>query len=190
MPPTKTHEHRREALARWAMHQSLNPLPHGFAILHQFAQCGHDVNWSWMQTTHPAVAVCFPPLQNQQVMHSSSPDRFVVDLPHALQPEQDAPAQIVWQLHLKSANALASEVWDIHSTGSRRTGQRTLRLDQQWHSSGTHVIGGQEARTPQGKLHSPQYLHPVPECLGRLSTAVSCGCTAPCPSVTFMTGRL
>jgi len=56
-----------------------------------------------------------------------------------------------------TANVLAAEVWSTIAQGSRRTGQRTLRLDQQWHRHGAHIIGVQEARTAAGQYHSPHY---------------------------------
>lgn len=62
-----------------------------------------------------------------------------------------------WQLAVCTANVLASEVWSAQAAGTKRTGQRTLRFDQQWHQRQLHVIGIQEARTPQGRFHSPHY---------------------------------
>ena len=41
--------------------------------------------------------------------------------------------------------------------GTRRTGQRTVRLDDQWHRAKYHVVGIQEARTAQGRFQSPHY---------------------------------
>ena len=62
-----------------------------------------------------------------------------------------------WSLQVVSANVLAAEVWATHTPGSKRTGQRTLRLDQQWHANGSHVVGVQEARTAAGQYVSPHY---------------------------------
>ena len=147
-----------DALAKHAMINGLNPMKHEFSALQHFATCNHDVNWSWMQTTHPAMTACFPPLVNQQVMSFPDPDRTIPIMPVERQCPPENTDAVRWQLHLKSANVLASEVRDIRSNGSKRTGQRTLRLDQQWHDAGTHVIGVQEARTQAGKTNTPHYM--------------------------------
>ena len=147
-----------DALAKHAMLHGLDPMKHEFSALQHFATCNHDVNWSWMQTTHTAMTACFPPLVNQQVMSFPDPDRTIPTEPVELQSPPDNASAVRWKLHLKSANVLASEVWDIRSNGSKRSGQRTLRLDQQWHDAGTHVVGVQEARTQSGKTNTPHYM--------------------------------
>ena len=116
-----------------------------------------DVNWAWMQTTHPAIASCFPPLIQQQVMQFSLPSKQIGITPIGRRPMQAALTRSQWQLQVCTANVLATEVWLSQSIGSKRTGQRTLRLDQQWHQASIHVVGIQEARTAQGRFQAPHY---------------------------------
>lgn len=61
-----------DAVAKWAMQQHSDPVSQSFQQLHQLATHPHDVDWAWMQTTHPAVAACFPPLIQQQVISSDA----------------------------------------------------------------------------------------------------------------------
>ena len=147
-----------DAVAKHAMRHAQNPAQDEFRMLHAFAQCQHDVNWAWMQTTHPAVSACFPMLQNQQVLHFEKPTRSLAITPVELQAPPAADSQQQWMLQIRSANVLAAEVWDTKSTGSKRTGQRTVRLDQQWHLAGAHAIGVQEARTMEGRSSTPHYM--------------------------------
>ena len=59
-----------DALAKHVLKHNANPCDADFHQLHCFAQADHDVKWSWMQTTHPSLAACFPPLIEQQIMQS------------------------------------------------------------------------------------------------------------------------
>ena len=121
----------------------------------------HDVDWVWMQTTHPALAACFPPLTppltQQQIMQFTKPTLQLGVVPTERMQVAHQDAASAWRLTVCTANVLASEVWAHHTAGTKRTGQRTVRLDQQWHNAQIHVIGVQEARTPQGRFHAPHY---------------------------------
>ena len=146
-----------DAVAKWAMQQHSNPLHNKFGQLHQLASNPHDVKWTWMQTTHPAVAACFPPILQQQVMQFTKPSKKLGVLPtERLQPT-DTMEGSPWHIQMCTANVLATELWSAQQAGSKRTGQRTLRLDAQWHNARVHIIGIQEARTAQGRFHAPQY---------------------------------
>ena len=147
-----------DALAKWATSHEPAMSDADIAPLHQLARCPHDLGWAWMQTTHPSMAACFPPLIDQQVMQFVQSDTQLSVLPTERQAPkaEDLPmAQI--RLAIQTANVLASEVWSKHVQGTKRTGQRTTRLDAQWHQAGIHAIGVQEARTPAGCFQSANY---------------------------------
>lgn len=146
-----------DAVAKWAMQQHSDPVTGQFTQMHQLATNPHDVDWAWMQTTHPAIAACFPPLNQQQVMHFTQPETKLGIIPTERRATEHQDAGLKWGLKVCTANVLAAEVWASHTSGSKRTGQRTVRLDQQWHQAQIHAIGVQEARTPQGKYHAPHY---------------------------------
>ena len=146
-----------DSIAKWAMQHHSNPLKGQFEQLHQLASNAHDVNWTWMQTTHPSITACFPPLLQQQVMHFSPSNKKLGVLPtERLQPAEQQEGS-TWNLQVCTANVLATEVWQSQTIGTKRTGQRTLRLDSQWHKAQLHIIGIQEARTSQGRFHAPHY---------------------------------
>ena len=146
-----------DAVAKWAMHQHSNPVGNAFQQLHLFATHPHDVDWAWMQTTHTAVAACFPPLIQQQIMQFTEPTQAFHITPTERSTTASSLDPTQWNIAVSTANVLASEVWATNASGSKRTGQRTLRFDQQWHQRKLHVIGIQEARTPQGRFQSPHY---------------------------------
>ena len=147
-----------DAVAKHALCQGSDAAAPAIDELHRFANCEHDMAWAWMQTTHPALAACFPSLVNQQVIQFSPPS-----LCPGLRPIEQDPltsntgSPMQWSLKVVSANVLAAEVWAAHIPGSKRTGQRTLRLDNQWDANGSHVVGVQEARTAPGQYTSPHY---------------------------------
>ena len=147
-----------DAVAKHALKQGSDDAAPDITELHRFAACPHDMAWAWMQTTHPAMAACFPAMVDQQVMQFSPPS-LRPGFPPIERDQADHrqcdPMQ--WSLQVVSANVLAAEVWAAHTPGSKRTGQRTLRLDQQWHANGSHVVGVQEARTASGQYVSPHY---------------------------------
>ena len=146
-----------DALAKWTLWNPAAPGPQQLVGLHECALAEHDTTWTWMQTVHPSLASCFPPLVEQQVL------QFVPsDMPLAILPlEQDAThapgVYAKWTMRVKTANILAAEIWAKQPIGTKRTGQRSLRLDEQSHADGAHVIGVQEARTPQGQFHTVHY---------------------------------
>ena len=145
-------------MAKWALIQGSHEAEPSLGALHEFALQTHDVAWAWMQTTHPALSACFPSLIDQQVMQFDSSDLRVQQAP--VRPEHSGslnPSHAQWTMTVITANVLAAEVWSTQPQGSRRTGQRTLRLDHQWHKHVAHVIGVQEARTAAGQYHSQHY---------------------------------
>eukprot|EP00435_Cladocopium_sp_Y103_P035098 s3646_g9.t1 len=147
-----------DSLAKWALLNGTTTHDADLTTLHSFASAAHDVGWSWMQTTHPSMAACFPPLVEQQILQIEPSPLTLEIVPNEQRAKQDAQShQIQWTLHAKTANVLATEVWSQQAVGTKRTGQRTLRLDQQWHTAQTHVIGVQEARTAPGKYQSTHY---------------------------------
>ena len=147
-----------DAVAKHALCQGSDKAAPAIDELHRFATCAHDMAWAWMQTTHPALSACFPAIIDQQVMHFSQPS-LRTGLTPIERDQVDNPTveSMQWSLQVVSANVLAAEVWAAHVPGSRRTGQRTLRLDQQWHANGSHVVGVQEARTAAGQYTTPHY---------------------------------
>ena len=147
-----------DAVAKWALIQGSHDAEPSLDALHEFALQTHDVAWAWMQTTHPALSACFPSLIDQQVMQFDSSDMRIQQT--LVRPEHSGSlnqSHAQWTMTVITANVLAAEVWSVQPQGSRRTGQRTLRLDNQWHKHGAHVIGVQEARTAAGQYHSPHY---------------------------------
>ena len=147
-----------DALAKWATSHEPVLTDAEVAPLHHLARCPHDLGWTWMQTTHPSMAACFPPLLDQQIMQFVPSDVQLSVLPIERQ-SPSLPTVPMHQIHLKvqTANVLATEVWSKHAHGTRRTGQRTTRLDAQWDQAGVHAIGVQEARTPAGCFQSSHY---------------------------------
>ena len=147
-----------DAVAKWTLKHGLTDAVPSLEALHEFASHSHDVAWTWMQTTHPALAACFPSLIDQQVMQFAPSTHQMLVTPiertHAHRPPPDHSQ---WTIQVISANVLAAEIWSAHMPGTKRTGQRTIRLDQQWHNNGTHVVGVQEARTAAGQYTSPHY---------------------------------
>ena len=146
-----------DVLAKWATFNEPAISDVDIAPLHKIAQCPHDIGWAWMQTTHPSMAACFPPVVDQQVMQFVPSNVQLSIMPTERQAAIDPHipmAQI--KIKLQTANVLATEVWSKH-TGTKRTGQRTTRLDAQWHQAGIHAIGVQEARTPTGCFQSNHY---------------------------------
>ena len=146
-----------DAVAKWTMQNHCDPLLQQFTQLHELATNPHDVDWIWMQTTHPALSACFPPLTQQQIMQFTKPCLKLGVIPTERKTATHQDAATEWRLTVCTANVLASEVWAHHTAGTKRTGQRTVRLDQQWHRAQIHAIGIQEARTPQGRFHAPHY---------------------------------
>ena len=147
-----------DTVAKWALVQGSHDAEPSICALHEFATHDHDVAWAWMKTTHPALSACFPCLIDQQVMQFTPSTMRVQGAPtepkHGGCPDQN---HAQWSMTVITANVLAAEVWNTQAQGSRRTGQRTLRLDHQWHRHGAHIIGVQEARTAAGQYHSPHY---------------------------------
>ena len=147
-----------DTVAKWALVQGSHDAEPSLCALHEFATQDHDVAWAWMQTTHPALSACFPCLIDQQVMQFTPSTMRVQGTPtepdHGGSPDHSHAS---WTMTVITANVLAAEVWNAQPQGSRRTGQRTLRLDHQWHKHGAHIIGVQEARTAAGQYHSPHY---------------------------------
>lgn len=110
-----------------------------------------DANYS------PSSSSMFSPLIQQQVMQFTPACRRVHITPtERLQPVDDTKSSN-WKLCACTANVLATEVWNLQPVGTKRTGQRTVRLDAQWHHAQYHVVGVQEARTAQGRFHAPHY---------------------------------
>lgn len=146
-----------DSVAKWAMQSHSNPLSGQFHQLHQLASNTHDASWVWMQTTHPSLTACFPPMLQQQIMHFSQSNKKIGVLPtERLRPTKQQDGS-TWKVQVCTANVLATEVWQSQTMGTKRTGQRTLRLDSQWHKAQIHIVGIQEARTPQGRFHAPHY---------------------------------
>ena len=147
-----------DTVAKWALVQGSQEAEPSIEALHDFALQTHDVAWAWMQTTHPALSACFPCLIDQQVMQFNPSNMRVQATPKepVLNADPDQ-SHAQWDITVITANVLAAEVWSTQPQGSRRTGQRTLRLDHQWHKHGAHVIGVQEARTAAGQYHSQHY---------------------------------
>ena len=147
-----------DTVAKWALVQGSQDAEPSICALHEFATHDHDVAWAWMQTTHPALSACFPGLIDQQVMQFT-PSTMRIQGTHTEPAHGGCPDHnhAQWSMTVITANVLAAEVWNTQAQGSRRTGQRTLRLDHQWHRHGAHIIGVQEARTAAGQYHSPHY---------------------------------
>lgn len=146
-----------DGVAKWAMTHSDNPVAHKFAQLHRLAVSPHDADWTWMQTTHPSITACFPPMLQQQIMQFTPSNKRIGCTPTEWKEVHNHQQPTEWNIRTCTANVLATEVWNTQPIGTKRTGQRTLRLDEQWHAAKFHVIGLQEARTPQGRYQSPHY---------------------------------
>eukprot|EP00435_Cladocopium_sp_Y103_P046244 s495_g13.t1 len=147
-----------DTVAKWALTTGTSSEHLHLQALHDFAGCPRDVGWTWMQTTHPSMMACFPPLVEQQIVQITASNAQVPSM--ATERSGFSRSQVhhtQWELHCKTANVLATEVWAQQAVGSKRTGQRTLRLDQQWHKAGAQVVGVQEARTAAGQYESPHY---------------------------------
>ena len=147
-----------DAVAKWTMQNAPTPARHEYDVLHALATHDHDLAWTWMQTTHPSMAACFPPLIEQQVLQVTESKHKIGVIPLDAHPSTPTPAnEQPWTLQCTTANVLASDVRNKQANPTRRTSHRTTRLDQQWHQQNTHVIGVQEARTHAGKYQSQHY---------------------------------
>ena len=51
-----------DSLARYALGRSATCHVDELAAIHALASAPRDLGWLWMQTTHPAISSCFPPL--------------------------------------------------------------------------------------------------------------------------------
>ncbi|CAL1165829.1 unnamed protein product, partial [Cladocopium goreaui] len=87
-----------DAVAKWAMHQRCDPHLQQFTQLHELATNPHDVDWVWMQTTHPALAACFPPLTQQQIMQFTKPSLQLGVVPTERMPVAHQDAATAWLL--------------------------------------------------------------------------------------------
>eukprot|EP00435_Cladocopium_sp_Y103_P046155 s216_g13.t1 len=147
-----------DTIAKWSLQTGESIADPDVQALHEYAKAPQDIAWSWMQTTHPAMSACFPTLFDQQILQIDPCNTAVPIVPTERTTQSHCSDPFVhWKVHAKTANVLATEVWAQQAVGTRRTGQRTLRLDQQWHRAGAHVIGVQEARTAAGRYQSPHY---------------------------------
>ena len=148
-----------DTLARFALHQPDMLSSGEIAALHALAKAPHDAAWTWMQTVHPSLAACFPPMIDQQILTMHPPQRQlqICPLERLEQHLPSASDMVAWEMTVVSANVLALELWSKHTNGTRRSGQRTVRLDDQWHKQHAHVIGVQEARTRAGQYHTQHY---------------------------------
>ena len=147
-----------DAVAKWTMQNAPTPARHEYDVLHALATHDHDLAWTWMQTTHPSMAACFPPLIEQQVLQVTESKHKIGVIPLDAHPSTPTPAnEQPWTLQCTTANVLASDIRNKQANPTRRTSHRTTRLDQQWHQQNTHVIGVQEARTHAGKYQSQHY---------------------------------
>ena len=126
--------------------------------LHDLATEANDAEWAWLQKCPTSLLAAFPPLCDGQIMQfplalrrpgiaraPPHPDCGGVAKPWAL------------DLSLMTVNVLALDTDASDRECGRRVGTRTQRLDAQWHSQNFHIVGLQEARTPQGTFSTEHY---------------------------------
>eukprot|EP00438_Fugacium_kawagutii_P018606 Skav234501 [mRNA] locus=scaffold1613:29949:34970:- [translate_table: standard] len=129
--------------------------PHQVDVLHELACDSHDLAWAWQQTLPSSYLHCLPALLDGQ-MHQFRPCWQHLDLSSTVAPSQPVVGATV-ALQCVSVNVLALDCPDADALVTRRTAGRTVRLDEQMHARGVHVLGIQEARTPAGRFESDHY---------------------------------
>eukprot|EP00438_Fugacium_kawagutii_P002720 Skav222422 [mRNA] locus=scaffold2890:171634:188316:+ [translate_table: standard] len=160
-----------DTLAKFAIHHPMDSAPFVIEPLHELALEPHDLAWVWQQQMAPSYAQCVPALLEGQ-FHQFRPCWQSISVPDIASPVKD-PCYEWLSLQLVSANVLALDRLDPETLPTRRSAERTMRLDSQMHLRGVHLLGIQEARTPQGRYESDHYVilasgadHSHSACLG------------------------
>eukprot|EP00438_Fugacium_kawagutii_P029176 Skav214795 [mRNA] locus=scaffold3850:80671:90559:+ [translate_table: standard] len=160
-----------DTLAKFAIHHSMDSAPFVIEPLHELALEPHDLAWVWQQQMAPSYAQCVPALLEGQ-FHQFRPCWQSIHVPDVASPVRDLHHERL-SLQLVSANVLALDRLDLETLPTRRSAERTMRLDSQMHLRGVHILGIQEARTPPGRYESDHYIilasgadHSHSACLG------------------------
>ena len=143
-----------DSLAGFALKNQVSSQDEHIVDLHLLAANEEELKWIWMQDSTAPISPCFPPLIDEQGVVFPLSCRRVSSLD---EPAQGKVAMANLELTVISANVLALDSRNECLQVGRVNSERTMRLDQQWHAIGAHLVGLQETRTDAGRFQSENF---------------------------------
>ena len=143
-----------DSLAKHVLFQPDLFPPVSFGELHNLVKTPHDLEWAWTQSTPTGLKHCLPNLVDSTIWQFPPSSRRTT---HAKTPPGASPEPTAFQCKVATINVLALDRTDSSTEIGRRKGARTLRLDNQLHTAGFHMVGLQETRTPEGQQVTEHY---------------------------------